>query len=452
MFEIQKVNNTGISYTKAAKPSPAATKANSSSAIPQDFAKVSAANLKAYVPSFAGLGKNKIEKSKQAQMKAIKSKLDADTKALFEELKKSGVLDNADSNDGSSVLDNLAKIAKEPRITGLSNSQILKDVIIALANPFSITQKFGDIPDNVEKEYEKTIGEEFPQDAKHVISSGCVAASNEFTLAYSRPAEFARFAEGLSSPEYKVTKKLKMSNIAKGKTVQCINDLNRFNTNSKIYSDWDSFDIDIYPDRNAIVRARVQSSYKDPGERSVVDVLIQSALLNLGSQSTYNAITDIRTGDLNSEPTGLNEEEKNFVETIVFEKPKISVVYQDIDQNGYLKGSRCEMSELKQHLLNSLNLGQSIIIGYIHLDPNNQVIGGHEITIIGYNEDDNGNGYFVCNDTDDDKDEAILIPEKDLLPLIHHAGIPEEALNPNDIYEEPWRDILNTFQSAISQK
>ena len=56
-------------------------------------------------------------------------------------------------------------------------------------------------------------------------------------------------------------------------------------------------------DTPAIVRARVQSSYKDPNERSCVDALIQSALLNLGSQHTYDALTDERTGNPELQPS-----------------------------------------------------------------------------------------------------------------------------------------------------
>ena len=193
----------------------------------------------------------------------------------------------------------------------------------------------------------------------------------------------------------------------------------------------------------------MQTSYKDEGERSCVDALIQSALLNLGSQNTYDAITDIRTGKLNPDKTGLTDFEKNFVEEVVFATPKISVVYQQLDENGKLIGYNCKKEETKQHILKSLELGHNVIIGYTHLDDNNQVDGGHEITIIGYRTNENGEGEFICNDTDDDIAAPITIKESKLLPLIHHAGISKEALSKEDVIVEPWREIVNNFHSSL---
>ena len=122
--------------------------------------------------------------------------------------------------------------------------------------------------------------------------------------------------------------------------------------------------------------------------------------------------------------------------------------YQNIDENGYLVGYNAEPNEVKQHIINSLNLGQNVIIGYTHLDENNQVNGGHEITIIGYEEDTKGKGYFICNDTDDGIDEPIKVSADELIPLIHHAGISQEALSENDFFGEPlWVQIANELKT-----
>ncbi|MGM9993734.1 MAG: hypothetical protein ACI37R_03280 [Candidatus Avigastranaerophilus sp.] len=453
MFEIPGINSTTVQYTRQNNSLQNNKKAdNNYATVPSELTKVSANNLRAYIPSFTAKANKNTEVTKQTQIKAIKAQLDDEGKILFKNLQAAGILENNDSNDGSSVMDNLYKIATEPRFTGLSSEQIIKDVLKALANPYSITQQFGDIPDEVIAEYEQKAGKAFPENAKNVISSACVVASMEFNLAHSKPAEFARFAACLSGQDYMVSKTSKIENIADGSLTNALWKLRKFNTDSQIHSNWEDFTINIRPDRNAIVRARVQSSYKDPGERSVVDVLIQSALLNLGSQNTYNAITDERFGELNTDSTGLNEIEKSFVEEVVFEAGKFSVVYQNIDENGRLAGRNGELTETKQHILNSLNLGQNVIIGYTHFNADNQVDGGHEITIIGYQTDENGNGYFICNDTDDQKDEPITISEKELLPLIHHAGIPKEALNPEDEYQESWREILNLVKEEFKIK
>ena len=54
---------------------------------------------------------------------------------------------------------------------------------------------------------------------------------------------------------------------------------------------------------------------------------------------------------------------------------------------------------------------------------------------------------FICNDTDDELDEPIKISENKLLPLIHHAGIPKEALNSNDEIVTPWDEYYKELKN-----
>ncbi len=447
MLKIENINNNYYNAGKrlSVKTSPAIT--SSKTSIPSDLKRVTGQNILAYYPSF-GAEKDKTSVSKKQQINTIKSKIDRNTQILLNRLEQKGITENNSSNDGSTVLDNLYKIATEPRISGLSTKQILTEVIQALDNPYSITQKFGDIPSNVAQEISQETGKEFPAQALNVVSSSCVVASMEFNLAQKMPAEFVRFAQGLSGKNYCVDKNIKMSaidsNYASG-----LWKLKSFNSEHKI-DNWDNVTVRIKPDRSAIVRARVQTSYRDKGERSCVDVLIQSALLNLGSQNTYDALTDERAGIFNQDKNGLTDFEKTFVETIVFEKPKISVVYQNIDENGYLTGYNAEPNETKEHILKSLSLGQNVIVGYTHLDEDKKVNGGHEITIVDYEKDADGTEYFVCNDTDDNLDKSVRYKVNDLLPLIHHAGISKEALGKDDIICEPWREIITEFQKMLA--
>ncbi len=444
MLNISKIQNVNLNNTNYTNKS-SVNKQTADFSMSKKLKMPTSEQIKAYHPSFSKANDN------NTKLKKINTYLDKESKIALERLKKNGILFDNKSDDGSTVLDNLYKIATEPRIKGLNSSSILKEVIKAIDKPSSITQKFGDIPDNIAQEIQNETGEEVNEKAKHVISSSCVVASMEFNLASRNPAEFARFASGLSSENYSVEKNLKMSDFSDG-TASGLWMLREFNTENKIGKNWEDVSINIKPDRNAIVRARVQTSYKDKDERSCVDVLIQSALLNLGSQNTYNSITDERTGKFNPDNAGLTDFEKNFVEQVIFEQPKISVVYQNLDENGYLVGYNCEPDETKQHILKSLNAGQNVIIGYTHLDSQNKVDGGHEITIIGYEQDKQGKGYFICNDTDDNIDEPIKMAEDELLPLIHHAGISKEALSDKDIIVEPWREIIEEFQKTIKSE
>ena len=276
--------------------------------------------------------------------------------------------------------------------------------------------------------------------------SPCVVASMEFNLASKTPAEFVRFANGLSSKDYSIERKVKMSSLDYN-YISSMKALRDFNTEHKILNNWDDVLVRIKPDRNAIVRARIQTSYKDPGERSCIDVLIQSALLNLGSQHTYNAMTDERAvTEFNQDTAGLTETEKDFVENIIFDKPKVSVVYQNLNEEGCLEGYFAEPSEVKQQIIKSLEQGQNVIIGITYM-KNNKVEGGHEMTIVDYREDNNGTGYFICNDTDDNIDKPVTIKADTLIPMIHHAGVLIESLGENFQYREPWRDILEQFKN-----
>ncbi len=451
MLKITPVNNINIYKAKPNMDNSVEITANKNLNC-NKYKHVNSENLKAYIPSFCATKEinTKKQPSKSEQLKTIESLIDKEYAQILDKLDKIGILDNNKSNDGSSVLDNLYGIATEPRIRGLSEKLIIQEVIKAISNPTTITQKFGDIPQNVAKEIETETNQPLPKEALNVTSSSCTVSCIEYNLASKFPAEFARFARGLSSSDYCVDKTVKMTDISPLWS-DALKKLKEFKTEHKILDDWNHVTVRIKPDRNAIVRARIQTSYKDADERSCVDVLIQSALLNLGSQDTYNALTDERTGELNPDKTGLTEYEKNFTEEIVLGSPKISVVYQRIDENGILQGYNCSLEETKQHILNSLKLGHFVIIGYTHLDSNNKVDGGHEITITGYKTDKNGNGEFICNDTDDDTSSLVIIKEDKLLPLIHHAGIVKEALNSNDTIVEPWREILNNLQNSIKE-
>ncbi len=445
MLKVSNINNlNSFNINKTDKYNTKQSLVNTS--LPSDLKKVNYRTLQAYHPSFMSNEQTSI--SKKEMLSEINSVSDKEMKSLLASLDKKGILDNNESDDGTSVLDNIYKIIKEPRIQGLNSVEIAKEVMKALDNPSSITQKFGDIPDEIQQEIETQTGEKLPEEAKQVQSSCCVVASMEYNLAGKKPAEFARFAQGLSSQNYSVEKNIKMSDISDG-MASGLWLLREFNTESNIANNWEDVSLNIKPDRNAIVRARMQASYRDNNERSSLDVLMQSALLNLGSQNSYNSITDKRTGKFNPDDAGLTDFEKNFVEQVVFETPKISVVYQNLDENGVLTGYNCKPEETKQHILKSLELGHNVIIGYTHMDENKKVDGGHEITIIGYEQDKNGKGYFICNDTDDEIDEPIRMSEDELLPLIHHAGISKEALSQDDIVVEPWREIVDNFQNMI---
>lgn len=380
------------------------------------------------------------EKNKYNQLLQAVSK---DTKKQLNQLLKSGILLNSSSNDNSTTLDNLHKIAVTPRAQGLSNQDILKQTVSILADPHIITQQFGNIPNQYKAQAAALAGSNAGQE--NVDHSGtCVASSIEFNLAQKHPAEFARFVQGLSSPEMSVNKTIKLSNLADN-TLDAIWLLNAFEIPYKA-DNFDEAHLTFAPDKNAIVRAHIQTVDKDRLERSSVDVLMQSTFMQIGSQQSYDSLTDKRAGKFNQNDKGLIEFEKTFTESVVEDKNKISVTYQTVDENAKLIGYETDFNTMKKQIIDSLKMGENVIIGYTQVDGNNTIINGHEITITDVKPDRNGKLIFVCNDTDDNLSKPVEYTEDYLLPKIHHAGLPQAVVGEDVNLVENWVEGLKTYK------
>ena len=390
------------------------------------------------------------EKEKYAELSKV---LDKNTRKQLELLLKSGVLLNSDSNDHSTVLDNLYKMATTPRAVGLSRDGLLKDTITTIAYPFVITQQFGDIPPIYRQKAlaantdgETNLLKKFVAandiDVEH--SGTCVAASIEFNLAEKMPAEFARFAEGLSSTSMSVKKEIKLRNLADN-ALDSIWLLNAFEMPSEI-DNFESATLTFAPDKNAIIRAQIQTTNRDLLERSPLDVLMQSTFMQVGSQQSYNSLTDKRLGKFNQNDKGLIEFEKTFTESVVEDKSKLSVTYQTVDENARLIGYETDFDTMKKHLLTALDMGENVIIGYTQTDQNNIIINGHEITIIGYRYNPDGKLVFICNDTDDNLTKPVEYNEEYLLPKIHHAALPESIVADDITVTPNWVEALNIYK------
>lgn len=390
------------------------------------------------------------EKKKYTELLKI---VDKNSKRQLELLLKNGVLLNADSNDRSTVLDNLYKIATTPRAEGLDAQGLLKDTISTISYPFLVTQQFGDIPEAYRARAiaANTAGKTNlldryisykDIDVEH--SGTCVAASIEFNLAEKMPAEFARFAEGLSSADMSVKKEIKLNNLADN-PLDAIWLLNAFEIPFEA-SSFDSALLTFAPDKNAILRAQIQTTNSDPLERSPLDVLMQSTFMQVGSQQSYNSLTDKRKGKFNQNDKGLIEFEKTFTESVVEDKNKLSVTYQTVDENARLVGYETDFGTMKRHLLTALDMGENVIIGYTQVDQNNIIINGHEITLVGYRRDTDGKLIFICNDTDDNISKPVEYSEDYLLPKIHHAALPESIVAGDLTVTPNWVEGLNIYK------
>ncbi len=411
-------------------------------------------NTQYFMPSF---GVNQIRTSlssrdEKNKYNEISSIIDKKARKDLQELLKNGKLLNANSNDGTTTLDNLYTIATVKRAQGLDKKNILEETIKAIKHPYIIPQKFGDIPVNLQPEiinHETAQGKNISSYDLDVKSSTCPAASIEFDIAHRMPAEFARMVAGLTSEDMCITKKINVNELSQG-LLDTVWMLNEFGTEHKM-ENWNTLVVKLRPDRNAIIRARIQNSYKDPDERSLVDVLMQSTFMNVGAQNTYDSLIDKRIPKYNDDDSGLIDIEKNFAEELATGKGKVCVTYQKIDDNGRLVGYECDQSETLSHIQNTLNGGDNVIIGYTYCDSDNNVIGGHEITIIGIDTDKKGQKYFICNDTDDGISDPIKYRVDELLPKIHHAGIPKSVLVDNVEFVEGWKELMQIYKESKTQ-
>ena len=154
---------------------------------------------------------------------------------------KSGILLKNDSNDKSSVLDNLHKILKEERDPGLNNISLLKECLDIIQNPYVITQTCEDIPPEYKtpvigimtnlSEDEEEINR--ANDYLNNMHTGtCPTASIEFDMATKYPAEFFRMVEGLTSPKNETYKVIDLDALSE-KTIDAIWLLENFKTPHK---------------------------------------------------------------------------------------------------------------------------------------------------------------------------------------------------------------------------
>ena len=389
-----------------------------------------------------------ISKEEKAKYTELTNLVDKETKRQLNTLLKNGILLNSDSNDKSTTLDNLYKIAKTKRAQGLNSQAILKDTINTISDPHIITQQFGNIPEQFQQMAKASEGNS-SEDINVEHSGTCVASSIEFNLAQKHPAEFARFAEGLSSPQMAVNKTIKMNNLADN-TLDAIWLLNAFEVPYEA-NDFDKATLKFAPDKNAIIRAQIQTVDKDKMERSPLDVLMQSTFMQVGSQQSYDTLTDKRAGKFNQNDKGLIEFEKTFTESVVEDKNKISVTYQTVDENARLVGYETDFNTMKKQITDALKLGENVIIGYTQVDASGTIINGHEITIIGTKTDKNGKMIFICNDTDDNVSKPIMYSEDFLLPKIHHAALPQAVVQDDVQLVENWVEGLKTYKKLKQQ-
>ncbi len=359
-------------------------------------------------------------------------------------LLKSGKLLSKSKNDNSTTLDNLYDMATKKRACDFSSKNLISCTLDILTNPRVVTQTFGDVPEHEKKAILEYLPSDNPVKKDSSLmdveaSATCAAASNEVNFADKYPAEFARWVSKLSGEDKEVYIDLDLKSLSKN-PLEAVTILKLLDAQTESFS-FDKVRVKINADKNAYIRAKIQEKYWDYGERSIVDVLIQSAIMQAGTQNMYDSLSDT--------PAGLIEMEKTYVESLIKNKEITSLVYQKIDDDQNLLGYNCSFEKMQKHILDTLNSGDDVIVGYVLTNKTsgkadsplynpevdgapNKVINGHEITIVDYKQDKNGNVIFICVDTDDDNPKFVEYSADWLLPKLHHAGYPAKIVEKDE--------------------
>lgn len=377
-----------------------------------------------------------------------KEKFDTITNALspksileLENLRKRGILTNRKSNDNSSTLDNLYKILTTERAGGLDKKLILTETIGHLNNPYRISQK----SDNSVMSYLESLFVPITYNYGTKGSSTCTAACIEFDLAKQEPAEFARFVEGLTSPALTVEKVIDSNNLA-DKTLDSIWLLNIFEIPHD-EKDFNKIKITLRPDNNVLLKVGLNNqNLAKTKQRNTIDTILQSTFMNVGSQQSYDSLTDRRSGNFKVTKRGLIEYEKTFVESVVRNKNIISVNYQKINNEGEITGYETDFQTIKSQLLDTLNLGENIVAGITKKTKNGK-LRGHEIVITGAQRKKDGKTEFICYNSDLEKNTPVIYAEDYLVPKIHHAGIPKEIVLKTMGFKEGWIMELENYRA-----
>lgn len=378
------------------------------------------------------LTKKEFTFDEQKQYNQIYKTLPEKNAKEFKNLRNNGILLNKKSNDQSTTLENLYKIFTTERAKGLGNIEILSETITRLNNPYSISQK----SDNSVNNYLDAIFTPPNKIYGKDTSSTCTAACIEFDLANQEPAEFARFVENLTSPQMQVKKTINLDNLA-DKTLDAIWLLNTFNVPCEELN-FNKIKLTLHPDDMILPKISLnRKTFPFIKQRNTIDTILQSTFMHIGSQQSYNSLTDKRGGKFNVTERGLIEFEKTFTESIVRNKNIISVNYQKINEYGEITGYETDFATIKQQLLDALALKQNIIIGVTNRSYYGK-LKGHEIVLTGARTNINGKTDFLCYNSDIEKTTPIYYSEDYLLPRIHHAGLPKEIVEKTMTFKDGW--------------
>lgn len=330
------------------------------------------------------------------------------------------------NEDGISVMDSLYKIIQEERASGIDPSELLVNAIELLYNPALISQSDFEIPEDKKREiaaeiYYRTSKEQGTMPVKSMYeytrrasknqiegieewldsrygAGTCAAASLEYDLLCNNPAEFFRILERLTSTEKSLIKESRYAGNWDNKVL--------------IRADEEAY---VLSANSTVQRAKIKENMPDLNlsfadltqNRNVIDIIMQSAFMNLASNNSYHSIADTRMGGAANIQyvgnSGLCEIEEVKARQILNNQEYLLIEKTFSNQKELLKILKENLDKNKKVLTNIQARG---ILG--------DVLGGHAVIITGYKTNIQGKVLYYIKDSNV---EGVLkvVPEEKLL-------------------------------------
>jgi hypothetical protein len=398
-------------------------------------------------------------------------------KKQLNKLQETGVLQNTKTDDRRSALYHLYAMLTAPRSQGYDNQTLVRETVDILSQPFVITQKFAPLSKKAAQHILQVRNNPSmslsgtmpplkpltPSELNVESSATCVASSVMYYMAEKEPAELVRHLNELTSPLNAFFEKARFEEISPDNPSQALDTLAQ-NKIPYYISGPNEVTIKVENPPAGVIRS-VDSQHTPSGHqyRNAIETAYQSALTYLATRS-YDPANDMRDSDTPDETSkGLTEAEKTLMETIVKENGGVqSVTYQAVankanptpeeEGNSYLYGYNRPFEQTTADILQSLKMGEPVVVGTTDTDESGAIVTGHEITITGsYVDPADQQLKFIVADSDDQIPGAVVKSARELIPTIHHAGLPlrlarriNQEINANGGYFVPdQRDAVN---------
>ncbi len=414
----------------------------------------------------------------------VRAGLDRKSRRQLDDLLTSGVLMDMSAENGHSTLHQLYATLKTKRASGLENKKILSEVVGLLNKPYTITQKFSKLSENAAKQILQVRNSPTGLNRTGVIpvvqplnwsdidvknSATCVSASIMYYMAEKSPGELARQLNELTSPMRAFYEKAQLSEISPNVPEKAFEILDEAQIK---YSRSGSNDVLVKVELPpaGYIRTVNASNHKGKAEaRTGVEAAYQSALSFMATRRTYDPATDYRDSEIPGEMSkGLTEQEKTLMETIIKDNGGVmSITYQlaagksepGPGEEGlpFLYGYTRTFEQTTADIMEVLKHDEFVTIGITDTDQSGAIVGGHEITLVGIDLDDKGEIIFKVADSDDRIRRPVIRTARELIPRIHHAGMPlkiaqqiQADIETNQGYFVPTADD-QTFYNPINR-